>query len=119
VLVAYLRRLGLLRGLALVAATLGIVVVSNTVRIVVSGVLQEWLGPAAIEGFAHEALGVSVILVGLGLIVAVSGLLVRREESAAPASKDVPEPVSLPPARGGWVAVAVLLAAGLGCAWAE
>src|SRR5207302_3257632 len=45
VLVAYLRRLGPLRGVALVAATLGIVVVSNTVRIVVSGVLQEWLGP--------------------------------------------------------------------------
>ena len=72
------------RAVALVVLTPLIVVVSNTVRVVVTGVLAYHVGDWAIEGVWHEALGYLVILVGFGLIVAVSQKLalkkVRSEE---------------------------------------
>src|SRR5262249_41872338 len=73
--VAYVRGFSIWRGGWLVLATVGIVVISNSIRVIVTGILQQTLGAVYAQGWAHEALGYAVILVGLALIVGVSSLL--------------------------------------------
>lgn len=105
-----------MRSLALVAATMLIVIVSNSTRVIVTGILQETIGPQATHGWAHEALGYLVILVGLALIVGVSRLMAP----ATPVVEEIPEsPTPGRPAMGGFAAVAILAASLGGCAWAE
>jgi EpsI family protein len=114
-LVAYLRGFGLLRGTALLGMTFVIVIASNTVRIVTSGLLLEHVGRWAIEGWRHEALGMAVVLVGFALIVAASQLLARRRPAAGGPAE--PAPARVP--RGGAWAVALLVPAAAVCLWSE
>jgi exosortase len=106
------------RAIALVGLTLPIVIASNTLRVIVTGVLRYYVGPEAIEGFWHEVLGYSVILVGFGLIVAVS-------QKLAYSPLAVPEQAEPAPSRSvggdstGWWAVAILLPAAAASAWSE
>src|SRR5205814_3765732 len=90
-------------------------IVSNTVRVIVTGVLQHYVGEPAIQGVWHEVLGYLVILVGFGLIVGVS----QRLALARPAA----EPAAVAPAATtggpGWWAVALLVPAAAACLWAE
>ncbi len=81
VLVAYLRGFALWRGLVLVGLTVGVIAVTNAIRVIVTGLLQENLGRAAIEGKAHDGLGVAVVLVGFALIVGISSLIAPRVKS--------------------------------------
>jgi EpsI family protein len=105
------------RGIALVALTIPIVIASNTLRVVATGLLHNAFGPESVQGWKHEALGYAVILVGFGLIVAVSqGLAGRRSERpSTPAAAEA----TTRSARGGWVAVALLVPAAAACLWAE
>lgn len=115
--VAYWKGFSFLRSLALVAATMMIVVVSNSARVIVTGVLQESFGPAATQGWAHEALGYVVILVGLALIVGLARLMSPPPAPESPA----PQIDAAPPGRAaGGIASALILAVSLaGCVWAE
>jgi EpsI family protein len=81
VLVAYLRGFGVFRGMLLVILTGGVIAVTNAVRVITTGWLQESLGRSAIEGWAHNALGVGVILIGLALIVGISSLIAPRHST--------------------------------------
>jgi exosortase len=105
------------RAVALVVLTPPIVVVSNTLRVIVTGVLRHYVGEAAIRGVWHEVLGYSVVLVGFGLIVGVSQKLALPPGRRAPAA-DPPQdrPVS---GRPGWWAVALLIPAAAACLWSE
>jgi exosortase/archaeosortase family protein len=112
------------RAVALVGLTLPIVVVSNTVRVILTGVLAYYVGGWAIEGVWHEALGYLVILVGFGLIVGVSQKLahVQRSETDRPAgliSDSRPLTSVLYPLSSGLLAVALLAPAAAACLWAE
>ncbi len=120
--VAVRRDFTLLRAAALVVLTIPIVIVSNTVRVIATGILQEMLGPNAIVGLWHEVLGYVTILVGFGLIVAVSQKLAARAVAAgtvALASVPANVPVASAPAGRGWAALALLLPAAAVCIWAE
>lgn len=116
VLVAYLRGFSIARGALLLILTFGIVAFSNSVRVVVTGLLQEFVGQQAIEGWPHEALGILVILIGLALIVWVSKRIAPRDQSATALPT---EPVTIRPAVGGRAAVAILFLALAGGVWAE
>jgi exosortase len=110
------------RAVALVVLTIPIVIVSNTVRVIATGLLQEFIGPTAIQGLWHEILGYSVVLIGFGLIVGMSQKLAGRRTEIAPQS---PEQISaagcdaVPPVRRGWIAVCLLLPAVAVSIWAE
>jgi exosortase len=119
--VAFRRDFDLPRAAALVVLTIPIVIISNTVRIIVTGLLQQNLGPAAIQGAWHEALGYLVILVGFGLIIGMSQKL-AGPQAATPLRADERIHPAIPagaPAGFGWVAVSLLVAAGGVCIWAE
>jgi EpsI family protein len=124
VFVAYWRGLGLIRGGVLLVLSLGVIVVSNALRVIASGLLMEYVGRWAIEGLYHEALGISVVLIGLFLIWVISGRLVGRGEQA---TNGVIDPVETSPTRlpnfasrlGPAFALALLVVGGAGCVWSE
>lgn len=120
VLVAYLRGFRPIRGAVLVALTIAVIAVTNAIRVIVTGFLQENFGRAAISGWAHEALGIGVILIGLGLIVLLSSILAPRPTASTPEPPPGTLSQSGPAARiRGGLALGLLLPALLGCIWAE
>ena len=80
--VAWWRGFGFIRGAALVVLSVPVIAGVNAVRVVVSGLLQEHVGSEYVRGNWHEALGVAMVLFGLGLIVALAHLMTPR--AAAP-----------------------------------
>jgi EpsI family protein len=80
-LVAHLRGFGFCRGMVLTALALPIIAASNFLRVVLSGLLQEWLGAWIHQGVAHEALGVVTLLIGLAGVLMVSQLMQRKKKS--------------------------------------
>jgi exosortase len=63
------------RRVVLFFASLPLALLANLVRIFATVVLGNTLGPAAAEGFFHEASGLVVFLLGLAGLFAVGGLL--------------------------------------------
>lgn len=123
--VAYLRGYGPGRGVLLVGLAVPVVAVVNVVRVVLSGAIQEWAGADYVRGDWHEALGVAMVLVGLGLVLGIASWFGEpREPGEVPTSG---EPTNFPAkAWPGRVAAAVMVAgvagsvvAGLGGSAAE
>ena len=100
--VAYLRGFGLFRGLLLLALSVPVVAAVNAARVVLSGLLQEHAGPEYIAGHWHEALGIGMVLVGLGLVVGLAKWIGPKPNpspgpSPGKGGEGSPEPVLAPP----------------------
>jgi EpsI family protein len=87
--VAHLRGFGPPRGLLLLALSVPVIAAVNAFRVVLSGLIQEHAGPEYIQGYWHEALGVGMVLVGLGLVVALAKLLGGRAGPGRERREDV------------------------------
>jgi exosortase len=120
--VTFRRDLTMPRAAALVVLTIPIVIASNTLRVIATGLLQENVGPTAIQGPWHEALGYMVILVGFGMIMAVSQKLAGPRVETTPSSAGPIAPGdadAAPPARRAWIAIGLLVPAVVMSIWAE
>ena len=105
--VAWWREFGFARGFALVTLSVPVIAGVNAVRVVASGLIQEQIGADYVRGNWHEAFGVAMVLLGLGLIVAMAHLM-------APKPAPLPNPqadggLSTPASRVGKFAPALLL----------
>jgi exosortase len=61
--------------LILLAASIGIAIFFNVVRVAMTGILAHFYDPAAATGFFHEFSGLVVFVLGLGLVYWVSSFL--------------------------------------------
>ena len=77
-LVAYLRGFSLIRGITLTILAAPVIAGSNIIRVVLSGLLQESLGPWVNQGTPHEVLGVVTLIAGLLGVLAVSQLIRKK-----------------------------------------
>jgi len=103
---AFWKRFGVIRGLALVAVAVPVVVGVNVLRVTLSGVIQESAGAAFIRGDWHDALGFGTVLVGLAVVLLVAKLITPRAKNTA-SEATISEGV---PARSfGWLASILLL----------
>jgi exosortase len=111
------------RAVALILLTLPIVVISNTARIIATGMLKHYVGDEAIQGVWHEALGYLVILVGFGLIVGTSHRLARKNVKSEERESDEKAAVPVLTPRSSLLtpilAFALLLPATVACVWSE
>ena len=87
------------RIVALVVLAIPIVVVSQHRGVIASAMLQENLGPGAIQGLWHEILGYLVILIGFALIVGVSQKIATRRDEQGSLLADPVFPVDAEAAR--------------------
>ncbi len=86
--VGHVRGFGLLRGLLLLGLALPVIAAVNSLRIIITGWVQEWCGPQWIQGTPHEVLGVLMVLVGLAMVLLLSELM---KPAKAPVANDLPE----------------------------
>jgi EpsI family protein len=120
--VAFLRGFGPARGALLVLLAIPVVAAVNVLRVILSGLIQEGIGPEYIRGDWHEGLGFAMVLLGLALILGLarlvggrSGLEERVIEVDEKAKSDPsvtpspPHPLTPSPPRGGWLAATLLL----------
>ena len=62
----------------LIASAVPIAIATNALRVIVTGILAQWWGAKAAEGFFHEFAGMAVFALAMALLVGV-GALVKRE----------------------------------------
>jgi EpsI family protein len=100
------------RGGALVLLSIPVVWFVNTLRVVLSGFIQEWAGDQYIRGDWHEGLGVVMVLVGLGAICLLAARLKVPAQvvDMPPAPVPVPRASRLVPASAVALTLAVLAA---------
>jgi exosortase len=107
---AHVRGLGVLRGAVALACALPVIILVNATRVLVSGLLQEWFGQAAITGWKHEVLGFAAVFLGLGIVAGITAVLRPR---TVPATPPAPQVTPAPARRGPELAAGVGLAIGL------
>jgi len=90
---AYLAKLSAASRVMLVAASFPIAILSNTFRIVLTGVVAVYLGPRWAEGVFHTLEGTAVAAVGLVLIYATYRLLSAMENRSLTAAAVAPPQV--------------------------
>lgn len=74
---AFLVDLSPLRRAVLMSSAIPIALVTNVIRVIITGILAQYWGKAAAEGFFHECAGMSVFVIALVLIAGVVALLRR------------------------------------------
>lgn len=74
---AVLQRTTMPRCWLIILSALPIAVAANTARVVITGILAQWWGAKAAEGFFHEFAGMAVFLCALVLLISF-GELIRR-----------------------------------------
>lgn len=98
--VACMKNFGPARGITLLALSVPVIAAVNAFRVVLTGMIQEWIGAAYIQGNWHEALGIGMVFLGLGVVVGLANLLDRRkaidEAANLPTQEPSPETVSTP-----------------------
>jgi hypothetical protein len=99
-----------LRGAVALACAIPVIILVNATRVLVSGLLQEWFGQAAITGRNHEVLGFAAVFLGLGIVAGITALLRPR---TVPATPPAPPVTPTPARRGPELAAGVGLAIGL------
>ncbi|MBA2225878.1 MAG: exosortase C-terminal domain/associated protein EpsI [Thermogemmata sp.] len=87
---AYLHHLSLRRGLILLLLTLPLIALINAVRVIASGILCECWGPASIQGWRHQGLGLFMVIIGFGLLYALTRFLQPRPRSVVSLSPATP-----------------------------
>ncbi len=85
----------------IIASAIPIAIATNAMRVIVTGILAQWWGEKAAQGFFHEFAGLAVFALAMAMLVAVGAVVKGRDsnsESLAPVSKiPVPSPESLVP----------------------
>lgn len=78
------RGYGFFRGLFTVLLSVPIVVFVNGLRVIGTGLTQEWIGKEYIDGVWHDTLGIAMLLLGLSLISGLTALLAPKPVEVVP-----------------------------------
>jgi exosortase len=77
VAMAFLTQQGPIKRTVLIVSALPIAIATNMFRVIATGVLAQFYGAKAAEGFFHEFAGMAVFALAMVLLIAVSVLLKR------------------------------------------
>ena len=106
------------RRLIIIVAAIPVAIATNALRVIVTGILAQWWGAKAAEGFFHEFAGMVVFLLAIILLVMVGALVKGRPGSDGKAVYgDVPpataEPAPVPRIRNYYAVFAILIGVAL------
>lgn len=115
VLMAFIKGFGFLRGGLMLVLSIPVIILVNSFRVFLTGMIQELIGPKWIEGWPHEVLGYSMIFLGLGMIWLISEVIIhysKRFETSQPATHNTQATAaqanSAQTNAGAWVAAVLL-----------
>jgi exosortase D (VPLPA-CTERM-specific) len=121
---AFFLRISPWKRLILICAAVPIAVFTNAVRVIVTGILAQYWGTRAAEGFFHEFAGFVVFAVAMAMLISLGALLgrgkkktvdIRERESdsglQAPALRQGGEACGRKPMVGKFVCIFILLTA--------
>jgi exosortase len=74
---AFLMKTSNLRRWIIIISAVPIAVATNALRVIVTGILAQWWGAKAAEGFFHEFAGMTVFVLAMAMLVAFGELLRR------------------------------------------
>ena len=74
---AFMIQTSMLKRVILILSAVPIAIITNAMRVIVTGILAQWWGAQAAEGFFHEFAGLAVFALAMVLLVA-EGALLRR-----------------------------------------
>ena len=74
---AFMLQTSTLKRIILILSAVPIAIITNAMRVIVTGILAQWWGAQAAEGFFHEFAGLAVFALAMVLLVA-EGALLRR-----------------------------------------
>lgn len=74
---AFMVQTSMLKRVILILSAVPIAIVTNGMRVIITGILAQWWGAQAAEGFFHEFAGLAVFALAMVLLVA-EGALLRR-----------------------------------------
>lgn len=77
---AFFLRISPRKRLALLFAAVPIAVFTNAVRVIVTGILAQYWGAKAAEGFFHEFAGMVVFAVAMAMLISLGALLARGKK---------------------------------------
>jgi exosortase D (VPLPA-CTERM-specific) len=83
---AFFLRISPLRRLLLICAAVPIAIFTNSIRVIVTGILAQHWGAKAAEGFFHEFAGMVVFALAMAMLVSL-GALLNRGNAEAPGSE--------------------------------
>lgn len=76
---AFLIRASTLKRLIIIVSAVPIAILTNALRVIVTGILAQYWGAKAAEGFFHEFAGMVVFALAMVMLVALGALLKRNE----------------------------------------
>jgi exosortase D (VPLPA-CTERM-specific) len=77
---AFILRISPWKRLILICAAVPIAVFTNAVRVIVTGILAQYWGAKAAEGFFHEFAGMVVFAVAMAMLISLGALLARGKK---------------------------------------
>jgi len=86
VFMSHVRGFGFFRSLFTVVLSVPIIVFVNGLRVIGTGLTQEWIGKDYIDGVWHDTLGIAMVLLGLALVSGLTALLAPAPVEAVPAT---------------------------------
>lgn len=79
VAVAFVGNFSTARKWIIVASAIPIAIITNAGRVIVTGVLSQFFGAAAAEGFFHEFAGLAVFVFAMAMLIGLAALLRRKK----------------------------------------
>lgn len=76
---AYFLKVSTLKRWVLIVSSVPFAIITNAVRVIVTGILAQWWGAKAAEGFFHEFAGMAVFALAMVMLVGLGSLLCREK----------------------------------------
>ena len=75
---AYFLKISTLKRWIIIVSAVPIAIATNAIRVIITGILAQWWGAKAAEGFFHEFAGLAVFALALAMLVGLGALLCRE-----------------------------------------
>jgi exosortase len=104
--VAFINNFRPLRGISLLVLSIPVIVFVNGLRVLLTGILQEYASRNWAMGWRHEVVGYAMVFLGLGLILLLAHLMNPNKKTD---DEIVTAPGRIPSTIAGWIAAIMVV----------
>jgi exosortase/archaeosortase family protein len=75
---SYFLKISTFKRWVVIVSAVPFAIITNAARVIVTGILAQWWGAKAAEGFFHEFAGLSIFVLAMAMMVGLGTLLSRE-----------------------------------------